>query len=272
MNKAFVDTTILVDALLKSKIQRKITKAALERYLKTELPMYAIKEFKAGALNNFIWIHNKLAQFKSYSKALEMLQRMSLTPKRYTTSTAIEALTQASSSIAHYTPQDLQNKYGLTNIDQILAEECRLQIKIKIFNAWNKRKSITTDVVLPLSCYHEALPTINNNMIEVKPIKCEKGEDCCLKSKMVNSINDLKKLKKAIEGGDKKPENDRRLKALNELIKNPKRDLTDDNCRNLGDLIFAFFAPSDAKILTTNRRDFQGLAEALSKSVDTPND
>ncbi len=52
------------------------------------------------------------------------------------------------------------------------------------------------------------------------------------------------------------------------LDENPPGD--EKTCRSLGDAIFAFFAPADAAILTTNERDHRPLAAALGKSVDTP--
>jgi hypothetical protein len=41
-------------------------------------------------------------------------------------------------------------------------------------------------------------------------------------------------------------------------------------CRDLGDAIIVFFAPADCVLLTTNKRDFEPLANALGKTVDLP--
>jgi len=67
MAKAYLDTTILVDILLKNGFEPgQKAQQALEKFDKVELHGYAIKEFKAGALKNFAWMHNKLVATKSY--------------------------------------------------------------------------------------------------------------------------------------------------------------------------------------------------------------
>jgi hypothetical protein len=43
-----------------------------------------------------------------------------------------------------------------------------------------------------------------------------------------------------------------------------------DICRSLGDAIFAFFAPDDCIIVTTNLKDHEPLARALNKSATRP--
>ncbi len=50
-SKAFVDTTILTNRLIKFREEKKEAKDALAKYEITELPVYAIKEFKAGPLD-----------------------------------------------------------------------------------------------------------------------------------------------------------------------------------------------------------------------------
>lgn len=271
MAKAFVDTTILADILLKSGESKTKAKAALARFSKTELPTYAIKEFKGGPLKNFIWMHNKLVEMQSFSGALQKLHGMSLTPRRYTTATAIEALQQAADSLGKQTSKDLEKKYGSTaTLDQMLCADFRTQIKIKVFLAWEKRRKVTTDITLPLPCYHEAKLTIQRGQIDCKPIDCNKGLECCLKSKLIAAPEDLEKLKTAIELQSKKQENIRRSSVLGDLIRYPKTILDNKKCKNLGDAFFVFFAPPDSKILTTNAKDFEPMASALSKEVETP--
>ena len=67
MAKAFVDTTILADALLKKGDSGVAARGALQRYDKTELPVYAIKELKAVPIRNMAWFHNKLVSTRSFT-------------------------------------------------------------------------------------------------------------------------------------------------------------------------------------------------------------
>src|SRR5437764_7115047 len=165
MSKAFIDTTVLTDALLKPGHLGSAARAALRRYDVTELPVYAIKEFKAGPLKNFIWFHNKLVLLKSYARSLEVLQRMSLSPKRYTTATALEALQGAAYASRNLTSSDLRAMYGdKAKLDSILCDRYRLAIRVAIEKAWRRRRSLTTDIVIPLSCYKEVSPYVENGV------------------------------------------------------------------------------------------------------------
>jgi len=80
----------------------------------------------------------------------------------------------------------------------------------------------------------------------------------------------LELLKNAVEAQTQKPENQRRYQALPGIIRNPRKPITEKVCRDLGDAIFAFFAPVDSVILTTNPGDHAPLAGALGKTVETP--
>ena len=82
----------------------------------------------------------------------------------------------------------------------------------------------------------------------------------------------LRKLRQASSKLPPKTENTRRAQALRELIRKPKRKVDDKTCRALGDAVFAFFAPSDAVVLTTNLKDHGPLAEALGKRAITPSE
>src|SRR5260370_20693986 len=92
MTKAFVDTTVFTDAALKGSPYNKTARAALKRFTETDLPVYAIKEFKAGPLSHYVWLHNKFATLKSFYKTLDALHGMSMAPRKYRTATALEAL------------------------------------------------------------------------------------------------------------------------------------------------------------------------------------
>lgn len=65
-----------------------------------------------------------------------------------------------------------------------------------------------------------------------------------------------------------KPENDKRRAAIQKL--QAGRDLNDNECRNLGDAVFALLAPAGYVIVTTNVRDHRPLARALGKDAVGP--
>ena len=270
MNKAFIDSTILTDALIKSGEAKKLALGALNKFDITELPVFAIKEFKAGPFKNFVWMHNKLVTVGSYKGALLALQRMSRTPKHYTTSTAIEALSEAAGSIGRQTPDSFIKKYGESaSMDKILCDEFRLTLKTIIMKGWKKRRKITTEITSPLPCYREVPPYENRGLIEIEPRKCNPPGECSLAPLLRGKLEEMKKMREAIKDSDKL-ENKRRSKTLRQLYRKPKEPIEEKDCLNLGDAIYVLICPHDSIIITTNIADYKPLADALGKVVKSP--
>jgi hypothetical protein len=246
MSKAFLDTTVVTDCLLKPGEIEVSTKTALAGYSTTELPVYAIKEFKAGPLKNYIWFHNKLVSTKSFQNAIGALQGMSLTPKRYTTATALEALRAAAYLTRNLSGADMVDKYGQpAKWDSFICDRFRLALRARIELAWRRRRKIASNVVIPLPCYAETAPFEENGLLQFKPIKCDPQPECSLAAALKSRPDLLRKLKSVVDAQPIKPENRRRSQALRELIRNPKRPMTEKMCRDLGDAFFAFFAPQE---------------------------
>ncbi len=267
MVKAFVETTILTDALLKAGASGEAALAALKRYNETELPLYAVKEFKAGPMRNWVWFHNKLVTTRSFAKSLEALHRMSLTPRRHTTSTALEALAEVTSEMA----QSDTKEFETGPIDQVLSERYRLAFKRRILRAWERRRSLVSRVVHPLPCYRETAPIEDvSGQIVLHQTECEGGGECEMARVLKQDPAGLTRLRNAVDAQPPKRENQTRSQALRALIRTPKRAFPAKMCRSLGDAVFAFLAPNDAVILTTNERDIGPLAAALGKNVERP--
>ncbi len=270
MTKAFVDTTIITNILLKAGDIKNKSLAALAKYNHTELPVYAIKEFKDGPLSYYAYIHNKLAVHKSFSQALSALQKLSATPQRYRLSTSLEALKTAADSISNLTTGELVKKYGNKAVlDIMLADEYRILISTMIIKAWKKRRSCTTEVVNPLSCYKETAPYFKKGLMTLDDRKCPRDIDCCMNSFMKANIPDIKLLFSAINQiQNQRSEDKRRRKVLKNIIRKPKQNFGEKECRDLGDAVFSLYAPSSSAILTTNKRDHEPLAKSLGKKID----
>jgi hypothetical protein len=269
--KAFIDTTILTDVLLKPTGQGVVAKEALKKYSKTELPVYAIKEFKAGPLKNFVWMHNKLASTKSFAQSLAALHAMSRTLKRYTTSTAIEALKEAGENLKSMTNQELVTKYGANAVTDVsLCENFRDSIEVLIMMAWKRRRKVTNSVVEPLDCYEEKEPFEKRGLLDLSPTKCKPSKECCLAPKLRDKIKDLELLYQAVKQQPESSENQKRYKILHEISRKPKQPISEEMCRGLGDAYFALFCPKDSVVLTTNLKDHKPLAKALGKDAELP--
>jgi hypothetical protein len=270
MSKAFVDTTILTNALLKPSSNQS-SKDLLNKYSETQLPVYTIKEFKAGPLGNFAWFHNKLELLGSFRKAMGVLQGVSMSPSRYRVSTALEAIMEATYATGKTTAGELVGKYGaLAEDEAMITDRYRLAIKDLVYKAWKKRRKMTTKVVQELSCYEELELKDNRGLIELKPTKCKVVSECCLADALRSNPGKLRKLCTAIQGQPRNREREKRYQILTDLLRKPKMLIDEKMCRYLGDAIIVYFAPDDATILTTNLKDHESLAAVLGKSVESP--
>jgi hypothetical protein len=265
MTKAFVETTILTDVLLKPKSAKWTrARAALARYDRTLLPVYSIKEWKAGPLNTFAFVHDKLVSTRSLHQTLDALSIL----RGYKLSTAFEALTAA-----HAPRPGPHTVVAGSTEDQRSADRVRLALRSLIIRSWRNRRKVTTDVIQDLPCYTEAEPRIGKyGLFVLAPMKCEEQTECSLASALKARPDLLEALRNAIPANSIRLEDRNRRKALKSLIHRPKDRLDRDNCRALGDAVFAFFCPNDAVILTTNIKDHSQLAQAIGKTAKSPTD
>jgi hypothetical protein len=266
MTDAYVETTVLTDLLLKpnSKKQQR-AKAALSRYDKTLLPVYSIKEMKAGPLDTFAYVHDKLVQTQSLADTMQWISELpNLTYRKPTATEAIAAAGQiAKSRPAKYTV--------LGDGDKDHADSYRFSLASIIIRSWKKRRKITTQVVDDLQCYLESAPRLGKDgFFDLSPQECTKDEECSLASALKARPDLLEAMREAIPNNSSRKEDIKRRQALKRLIKHPKEVVDRDICRDLGDALFAFFCPTNATILTTNLRDHEPLAKAIGKTAEKP--
>jgi hypothetical protein len=266
MTDAYVETTVLTDLLLKpnSKKQQR-AKAALSRYGKTLLPVYAIKEMKAGPLDRFAYVHDKLVQTQSLVDTIQWISE--LPNQNYLKPTATEALAAAGQIAKTGTAKFTV----LGDNDKDRADSFRYSLASLIMRSWKKRRKITTDVVDDLPCYLESAPRLRKDgFLDLSPQDCAEDEECSLAPALKAEPELLQALLDAIPSNSTRTEDQRRRQALRKIIKHPREVVTRDICRDLGDAIFAFFCPVKAVILTTNLRDHEPLAKAIGKSAEKP--
>ncbi len=272
MTKAFVETTILADALVKNKARSTAAKSAIKVFTESLLPVYAIKEFKTGVLRRAIWIHAKLFTTGSWSSTYDSMSRMLGTLNFRYTSTALEILsTAAEQVVGKMTLSGLVKKYGPNaREDTVLRDRYRFALGSIIRLAWKNRRKLTTAVVDDIPCYPEDDIVEDRGVFEIGETKCQVADECALAKRLRADLPTLEKLLKTVEAQPSKPENKKRAQALKDIIRFPRGKISPAQCVQLGDAIFAFFCPLDAIILSTNIKDLRPLAECIGKKAQTP--
>ncbi len=265
-SKAYLETTILADLLLKPGTAKEArAKALVGDYQETLLPVYSIKEMKAGALERYANVHAKLVQTGSLRDTLKALSAYSSQDRRK--ATGLEALTAAAQLESTIPPSFTPNPA----LDEELADRYRLALASLIVRSWRKRRRIATRTVEELDCYTEAAPRIaENGLFDLKPQLCNAESGCSLAAALKARPEVLKALRDSIPQDSNRDEDKRRRKALKQLISHPGGRLERESCRDLGDAIFAFFCPAEAEIVTTNLRDLKPLAQAVGKVAKAP--
>lgn len=270
MRKAYVETTILTNALLKpASVKQADANAALKRYDETLLPVYSIKEWKAGPLDHYAYVHDKLVQTRSLAytfAAINSLNPYTEGRRKSTSAEAFEAAMMLDKAQPNLDRSD-------TPRDEEMADRYRLALASLIIRSWRKRRRLTTRTIQDLECYTEAEPKIGKNgFFDLSPKECARDRSCCLwgELRMDTNRNLLRALRDAIPEASTRYEDKNRRKVLKQLINTPKIPLDREQCRWLGDAVFAFFCPQDAVILTTNVGDCQRLAKAIGKKAEKP--
>jgi len=251
--RVYLDTTVLADALLKvSSGPGKDALRAISGSTEVILCQYAIKEFRSGAFSHFVWTYNKAVECSDWATFFAACARMAQTPRKNHTSTALEALSSAS-----------------TTGKELNLESVRATLRLIILKAWRGRRKLATSIVGILDCYLEESELVQlNDKFELGRLACDAGKPCAAAAQLLVS-GDAARLLSIVESQADKRENTTRSKALQEILKNRRPNA--HQCRALGDAAIVSYAPSDATILTTNSKDLEPLARGLGKKCARPN-
>jgi hypothetical protein len=186
--------------LLKPGPRASAAKAAIKRFDHSLLPVYSIKELKAGPLHHYAWFHGKLVQTKSWLKSLEQLRRMAATPRSRWAKTAVEALEAAAHQRRNITLGQQVAKYGMVaKEDSVICDSYRLTLGTLIRTAWKRRRKLTTVVVGELDCYSEGNISEEGELFEFGDLKCCPRDECALAHELRRDVDTLKRPRDAVQ-------------------------------------------------------------------------
>jgi hypothetical protein len=176
-HRAYVETTIISDALLKPGNPKcTAALAALKKYDETLLPVYAIKEWKAGIMRYFAYFHEKLVQTKSLSRTVQIIAALPDQYHRYRKNTSLEALATA----VHLSSQRASTGATVSlDEDKELADRYRYAITVLLMKSWRKRRDLTSKTIQDLDCYTESPPVLSSSgVFDLSPLNCDPEREC----------------------------------------------------------------------------------------------
>lgn len=266
---AYLDTTVVANALLRSDETGKRCGDAIRRFPRSEMPEYAIKELKAGPLSAWIWCHNKFNETKSFADTVAAINSISATPRRNFSASARQAFEQAAQADKASFAQVLEVTERV--LDRTLADRYRYYLRRRIAQAWERRRTVATEISMPLLCFIEGQLQANaDGGLSFERYSCPRDPKCGVLAELSKRREDVGRLLEAIKKEPDKLENQKRYQALRHIFRTPTRPFSDSMCRSLGDAVFALMAPQDSVILTTNLKDHTALAGALGKMAAAP--
>lgn len=269
MRTAILDTTILTDLLLKHATRGQVIRECLSGFDEVLIPGYAVKELVAGPLTYFTWLHNRVATTQSLQEVFDWIHRVSRTPRRYATSTVIEALREAASHAEEIPTAGLVGRYGnAASLDLVVRDQLRLSLRGTIRGAWARLRGYAKSIVDAPSCYRAGELTEEGDLLMIDGTRCA-GDGCRLWP-IVEPRASLADLRAAVTGTQTSRERERRLTVLKRLETDPQTPVDEQECRALGDVMIALSGPAEAAVVTSNERDFVPLCRALDKELVNP--
>jgi hypothetical protein len=272
MINGFIETTVLTNLLLKLDGTENAARDLINKFDKIFVPQFSWKEFKRGPLSYYVWFHNKIASTDSFEQTLSALQRMSMSPRKYLTATAIQAIhTGFVSLFSSVTIGDFNKRYDANvSIATIMTKMYRLEMKRIIFNSWSIRNSFSGGMYHELSCYPDSELKENSNIIDQDPRDCPRGIKCCLLKDLIVRLKDVESVRNSIPSSSGKKELIDRRDLLRSLYVRPSSVIGPKECRKIGDAYFVIFCPQDFTIITTNIGDIKPMADALGIDIVKP--
>jgi hypothetical protein len=264
MPDIYIDTTVVVEALLKTKKRRQIALKRLQAD-NSIVSVYAFKELKAGPLQIYTWLHNKFVTTRSLKNTYLAIGQI-LRQQNYRAGTSLEALQVGAEALGL---ADYEGKKTASQRDRENADIYALAIRRRVLNGWSNRGKIVSSVVGQVECFSQSAPYFDemNGLVENPKKRCPKSQECGFAKEYKASPEKLVKLISAITGLNRNEDNKRRA-SLRRLSNTPGRLFEDEDCRNLGDAHFSLTCPPGATILTSNYKDHQTLASALGITVE----
>jgi hypothetical protein len=271
--KAFLDTTILTDAVLKEESVRKRTRAAIARCQQAQYPGYALKEFNYGPFDAYRRYYNYLVEEDSTSVAMRRVHAGILTPRRQRFATMMEASIRADEDASKgYSPSEVS-----TNRRE-RARAHRYHLRRTLRNAHRQIEKLPAKQVFPLDCYSSPkLEQLPNETLAFSESGCGRsgasmaGFAACSTAHHCSAMTgDIRKLVAALKKQPEQREISKRIEALKKLVSEGK--LTHSDCQYLGDAVFTLLAPNGYVIMTTNVKHHRPMARAVGKDAVYPDE
>ena len=265
----FLETTAIADLLFKNKVTAKKIRDISASYTIKYSSQYVRMEIKRGVLRNFVLIHNKAVECSKLSEVHTYIHSLAATPMRHTLSTMLEAIANFYAEFEGRELSRLPQDQRPTEFQKImLAAYLRLRIK-RFWLAFEKVVDVLVDEV---ECYKRVYmlkpPTYDGRVFDNTFSNCDrfKPEICRLREFSNENHDGLVAIQAAlISAQAQDSETEKRLRAIKQVLRVKKRDVSQRDCWWMGDAILILEAPENTEILNGNAKHYEPMCKAVGK-------
>lgn len=269
MAGSFLDTTIVIELVDGNEPSKTCAESHIANNPPVETPYYTLKELLSGHLQYICQTHNILLASENAAEAILALINRSPVEGRKREA-RLRILANEVSKVFESDP---------TGQRQTVKREVLEALALRAAKIWRKAHHIrSVGLTQPLSCLNDGDISHGSSGELQGPrnsFNCVKTERCAAAAYLYDKKVDIQKMIDALHPaalGDQagKNENQKRRKALKELLTKGAISFDKGRCRALGDAYIAAMSPPGFNVVTTNVMDFQPLCAALTKTVITP--
>lgn len=269
MAGSFLDTTIVVDVVDGKEPSKILAEAHIASHPPAEIPYYALKELLSGHLQYLCQTHNVL--LASGNPAEAMLALLNRSPAEGRKREArLRALAGELDKVFATNPARPR---------ETAKREVLEALALRAAKIWrNAHRIEAAGLTQHLGCFNDGKITFGPSGELKGPrdsFNCVKSERCAAAAYLYDKKADIQKLIDALHptslgSQGAKNENQKRRKALKELLSKGPAAFDKGRCRALGDAYFAAMSPPGFSVVTTNIADFMPLCKALAKVAVSP--
>ena len=253
-----IDTSALVDLCFWDKEARAVVLARTSGASELLVTPYVLFELARGFLSYLVALHNKTLQFTDIADVIGYGRRL------YRQGYRQAAVLQSYETFLRGQTTALNGSQQLALFEGDLCKRirrgwrCAENYIIPRRNPCGCRDDLPPPVREENGHYRHKLPTAN----------CGELENCGIRDYVLANATEFKRVRAALESNETRDdETTKRVKALREMVKLPRKIFHKRHCWNLGDVVIVHETAKDGAVLTKNLRHFVPIGQIVGRTV-----
>ncbi len=266
-DQVFLDTSIQVDKIWGDASRRETIKQVMSEFRSRKTSSYVKMEFKRGFLGYLVYIYNILVESKDFRAIVARANKLS--PIQFH---RIGGILTALDCFFESKELKVPRTYDGPILDELyslMESFLRQRIETALTSFEHGLDSIVDETGCFLATQE---PVMKGERFDNRNLKCKKQDiKCDIVNFVVRNKEAFQRILEVLEATPDLDQEMQKMKnAVEKVLKYQDEIANRTNCWHCGDAIIAIECPGEAKLFTTNRKHFQLLCDAISKTVISP--